>query len=144
MRCEELMKKNVACCNEQEAVQTAAKLMRDQNVGFIPVCNSDGKVLGTITDRDITIRLVADNTPPANTRCGTVMTREVVYCKPDDELAEAEQLMARYQKSRILVCDEQKKLLGVISLSDIAERESDGALAQTLRRVASREVSVQL
>jgi len=67
------------------------------------------------------------------------MTREVVACRPTDDLAEAEQLMARYRKSRILVTDDEGRLVGVISLSDIAEREDGARAAQTMRAITSRE-----
>ena len=123
MRCREIMKKDVECVSATDTAQAAAKRMRDVNVGFLPVCDQSKRVLGTITDRDLAIRVLADASP-STTRMEDVMTREVVCCRPDDELEEAENLMAKNQKSRIVVIDSGGALVGVISLSDIAQREA--------------------
>ncbi|MCW8139938.1 MAG: CBS domain-containing protein, partial [Planctomycetota bacterium] len=63
MRCEELMKRDPECVRPQDSIHEAARLMRDRGIGFLPVCDEDRKVLGTVTDRDIVIRAVADNRP---------------------------------------------------------------------------------
>ncbi|HZA49460.1 MAG TPA: CBS domain-containing protein, partial [Myxococcaceae bacterium] len=60
MRCEEIMKKDVECVSPQDTVQAAAKRMRDENIGFLPVCDQSKKVQGTVTDRDLAIRVLAD------------------------------------------------------------------------------------
>ena len=88
--------------------------------------------------RDIALRVVAEGKQPS-TRVGDVMTREVVACRLGNDLAEAEHLMRDKHKSRVMVCDEQGKLVGIISLSDIADAEEAGVTAQTLREVSSRE-----
>ena len=85
MRCREIMKKDVECVSATDTAQAAAKRMRDVNVGFLPVCDQSKRVLGTITDRDLAIRVLADASP-STTRMEDVMTREVVCCRPDDEL----------------------------------------------------------
>jgi len=139
MRCQEIMKKDVECVSATDTAQVAAKLMRDENVGFLPVCDQSKRVLGTITDRDLTIRVLADASP-STTRMEDVMTREVVCCRPDDELEDAENLMAKNQKSRIVVIDSGGALVGVISLSDIAQREEGSKASETLREVSQREV----
>jgi CBS domain-containing protein len=138
MKCEELMKRDVECLSANDSAQMAAKKMRDANVGFLPICDEQRTVTGTVTDRDITIRLVADNLP-SSTPIKQVMTREVVSCRPSDTLEVAQRTMAERQKSRLLVCDSHNRLLGVISLSDISQ-VADGAQAtETLRSVAARE-----
>lgn len=137
MLCEEIMKKKVESVGQDEAVLVAADKMRKANVGFLPVCDDDGNVVGTLTDRDIAIRLVAENLP-AKTLVRNVMTNDVVACRPNDDVHYCEELMATKQVSRIVCCDERGKLQGVISLSDIAEWESDRAV-DTLRRVSARE-----
>lgn len=139
MRCDEIMKKDVECVTPQDTVQVAAKRMRDENVGFLPVCDQARKVLGTITDRDIAIRIVADG-KQANTKIQDAMTREVVTCHPDDDLSEAEDLMSRNRKSRIMCVDDGGKLVGVISLSDIARAEEGDRASETLRQISEREV----
>jgi len=138
MRCEEIMKRDVECVSPQDSVQAAAIRMRDQNVGFLPVCDASGKVLGTITDRDLTIRILAEAREAASIIEGA-FTREIVACRPEDDLGKAEELMARNHKSRIMCVDDQGRLAGVISLSDIAQVEDGAKASRTLRRVSERE-----
>jgi CBS domain-containing protein len=139
MRCEDLMKHDVECTSPQDTVQSAARKMRDENVGFLPVCDASGKVLGTVTDRDLAIRVLPEALG-ANTKIGDVMTHQVVACRPEDDLRNAEDLMIRNQKSRIMCIDAGGKLVGVISLSDIFQREDANRAAQTMRAVTEREV----
>ncbi len=138
MRCKDVMKRDVECVSPQDTVQTAAKRMRDQNVGFLPICDSTNRVLGTVTDRDLTIRVLA-SARAVTTPLDEVLTREVIACRPEDDLHKAEQLMAAHHKSRIMCVDENDVLVGVISLSDIAQRESGTRASRTLREVSERE-----
>ena len=138
MRCEEIMKRDVHCVQPADPVQAAARRMRDANIGFLPVCDSSRKVLGAITDRDIALRIVADGRPPT-TAIGDVMTREVVACAPGDDVRRAEELMGKQHKSRMIVADEEWRLLGVISLSDIAQVEHASRASQTMKQVTERE-----
>jgi CBS domain-containing protein len=140
MLCEEIMKSDVECLTVKDTVQTAAQKMRQTNIGFLPVCDNGKKVVGTVTDRDLSIRVLADNRP-ASTPVGDVMTREVVACRPKDDIQKAEQLMSQKKKSRILCTSDQGQLMGVISLSDIAQRDNDKNVAQTMRQVTKREAA---
>jgi CBS domain-containing protein len=115
--------------------------MATANVGFLPVCDRDGKALGTITDRDITVRAVARGKAPASTPVAEVMSREVISCLETDDLAVAEQRMVQHHKSRILVIDDSGRLKGVISLSDLAQRDPERRAAVVLRGVSAREAS---
>ncbi len=138
MRCEEIMKRDVQCADPKDPIQLAARRMRDGNVGFLPVCDSSRKVLGAITDRDITVRVVAEGRP-LTTAVADVMTREVVAARPDEDIGRAEQLMGDKHKSRMMCTDQQGRLLGVISLSDIAQVEESSRASQTMKRVSERE-----
>lgn len=139
MRCQDMMRRPVEYCKEQESVQVAARRMRDSRVGFLPVCAENGRVIGVITDRDIAIRAVADNLPLSGTPVADVMTRQVIACRPEDNVRHAESLMKQNRKSRIVVLDREDHPAGVISLSDIAQTDQRAA-AQMLREVATREV----
>ena len=142
MTCDEIMKREVQTIEETASIRSAAQKMAASNVGFLPVCDAAGKVLGTITDRDIAVRAVANGRAPDTTSVGDTMTRgEVVAARPGDDLATAEQLMVQYHKSRILVTDGDGRLQGVISLSDLAVREPGKRAAVVLREVSSREAS---
>lgn len=141
-RCADLMKRKVEAVREEDNVDRAAQLMALANVGFLPVCDSQRKVVGTITDRDIVVRLVAQGSPWPAARVASLMSRDLVTCRPDDEVTLAEQLMAQRQVSRVVITDGEGRLEGVISLSDIAEREPARRAARTLRAVAAREAQV--
>ncbi|HEX9240908.1 MAG TPA: CBS domain-containing protein [Anaeromyxobacter sp.] len=139
MRCEEIMKTDVECVSPRDTVEDAAVRMRDQNIGFLPICDQSKKVLGALTDRDIAIRLVAAM-KPGSTLIEDIMTREVVACRPKDDIRDAEKAMAKNHKSRILCVDDSDRLVGIISLSDIAQHERGSRASDTLREVSEREV----
>lgn len=137
MLCADVMKTEVECISPHESIEVAARRMKDKGIGFIPVCADAKNVLGTLTDRDIVLRIVAEGLS-SDSPVESVMTREVVSCRATDDIKQAERLMGREQKSRILCVDEDGALVGVISLSDIAQR--DGArIAQTMQQVTQRE-----
>jgi CBS domain-containing protein len=135
MRVEDVMS-TAKCCRESDSVLECAKLMRDESIGFVPICNDAMEPIGAVTDRDLTIRVLADGRSPEDD-VGSFMTRDVVSCQLGDDVADAEQLMREHRKSRIMVCDAQGKLRGVVSLQDIAERESEESVGETLQQVKS-------
>ena len=138
-RCASVMKTVPQSVNADDPIRLAAEIMSAANIGFLPVCDDGGKVVGTVTDRDIVVRAIARGLDPALARVTEVMSRDVVACRPDDELTLAEQFMANYQVSRLVITDDDGILEGVISLSDIAEHEPARRAARTLRAVAARE-----
>jgi CBS domain-containing protein len=138
MRCNELMKTDVAFVRPSDEVKRAADLMRSRNVGFLPVCSDEKKVVGVITDRDIAVRCVADG-KPATTQVREVMTREVVACRPDDDVKAAELAMTRHRRSRILCLGDHQYLLGVISLSDFSGAGLKDHAEVVLEQVSKRE-----
>jgi CBS domain-containing protein len=139
MRCGDIMKKDVICIDRDDTVQLAARKMRDSNVGFLPICERGGKVVGTLTDRDIAVRCDAEGLPSPTCRVEDVMTAHVVSCRADDDLVMAETLMAEHHKSRIVVTNADGYLQGVLSLSDIVQLEGPRRAAETIRKVTSRE-----
>src|SRR5437016_1315459 len=114
MRCSEVMRGNVETCRYDDTVSLVAAKMRDRNVGFVPVCNATGQVVGIVTDRDIAVRAVAERLPGDGTIVEEVMTREVVSCRPTDDLETAKRLMAQRRKSRIVCLDDEAQPVGVI------------------------------
>jgi len=137
MKCIEIMKTDVSCVSADTTIQTAARKMRDENLGFLPVCDEHGRVSGTITDRDLAIRAVAEGRP-SDTPVATMMSIDVIACRPEDPLSYARELMAQHHKSRIMCLDRDGRIAGVISLSDIAQHDELSAI-DTLRQVSSRE-----
>jgi CBS domain-containing protein len=112
--------------------------MRDANVGFLPVCDRDKHVIGTVTDHDLALRVLADGLDGA-TPIEQVLTRECVCCSPEDELTHAAQRMAEEHKSRIMCVDDDGMLIGVISLSDIAQYADGAQASHALREISERE-----
>jgi CBS domain-containing protein len=137
MKLSEIMKSDASCVSPEDTIQDAARQMKEENIGFLPVCDDSEKVLGTLTDRDIALRVVAEG-KPLNTKVQDVMSRDVISARPDDDLVKAENLMSNQQKSRLVVTDGAGKLQGVISLSDLTKNDVDSG-ARTMRGVTNRE-----
>ena len=138
MLCREVMKKNVALCTERLSVEACARMMRDNNIGFLPVVDAERQVVGVITDRDLAVRVLAEDLPPG-TRVEVVMTRDVRICRPYDELQEAEWKMSTLRKSRLVVADGDGHCVGVVSLSDVAQADKRSTAGGVLRAVTRRE-----
>ncbi len=139
MLCSDVMKTAIRSVSPDATVQEAAQLMRDEGVGFLPVCDSQRRVVGTITDRDIAVRVVANGEDPEES-LAQFMSEDVVACGPADDLDHVEELMSEEKVGRIMCIDEDGVLQGVISLSDLAELDRGLRTATTLREVSDREV----
>jgi CBS domain-containing protein len=110
--------------------------MRERNIGFLPVCDG-GDLLGVISDRDITIRALADGMDVSIMLGRDLMTSPAIYCYDDQDVDEAAQLMAENQIRRLVVVSrENKTLVGVISLGDLARNESADRSGQVLQKVS--------
>jgi CBS domain-containing protein len=108
-----------------KTVEYAAKMMRDENVGLAPIV--EGKqLIGTLTDRDIAIRVVAESKDPGSTRVREVASTQLVTIDPQQDLDDALRLMAKHQVRRLPVVEEDGRLVGVVAQADIA-READAA-----------------
>jgi CBS domain-containing protein len=126
----EVMTTTVKVVRPNDTVQSAARMMADTDVGAVPVC--DGKKLqGMVTDRDITVRAVAEGRAN-DARVSEVMTRDVVWCTSDDDTQEVLQRMADAQVRRIPVVDPDKNLVGIVALGDLALEDEDN-VDETLR-----------
>ena len=110
--------------------------MRDESIGFVPICDETGAPIGAVTDRDLTIRVLAEGRSHDEPLRG-VMNADVVACKIGDTIEDATRLMRERQVSRVMVCDPDGKLRGVISLRDLAEAASDEQTGETLQDVKS-------
>lgn len=140
MKSAELMKSDVECASWDSSAAQIAKRMRDRNIGFIPVCGDGGEVVGTVTDRDLALRVLAEGRDPQATTAHDIMSTGVVSCSPDEELKDLELLMSKHKVSRIVVVDAQQRPIGIVSLSDVAEVETGRTASAVLRSVSQREV----
>lgn len=138
-RCADLMKREVRTVAEDDTIDRVAELMTMANIGFLPVCDRQRRVVGAITDRDLVVRVLAKGLSPAICRAVDVMSRDPAACRRDDDVVVAEELMAQRQVSRLMITSDDGVLEGVMSLSDIAAREPPRRAAVTLRAVAGRE-----
>jgi CBS domain-containing protein len=120
----ELMTKNPRALSSGATVMEAARMMRDEDTGIVPVVDGD-KLVGTVTDRDIAIRVVADAKAPDTTTVGEIASRELVTIDPQQELDEALRLMARHRVRRLPVVEEDGRLVGIVAQADIARNASD-------------------
>ena len=123
-KCGEVMTKSPLCCLPTDMVAKAAQLMQRENIGPIPVIESEqtGKLVGIVTDRDLALKIVAEERDPKSTKVEAVMTRKVVTCRAEDDLQKALDAMAKHQLRRIPVVDNNNKILGIIAQADVATR----------------------
>ena len=136
MRCREIMAKNVKTATRDMTLQQVAALMRDGDMGAVPVVEN-GKLVGIVTDRDIVVRSVADG-HGADAEIGNAMTSEVFSVKPDDYVFEAVRLMGDKQVRRVPVVTENGELAGIIAMADVAlEMEDEREIAETLEEISS-------
>jgi len=137
--CREIMKRPVHCVRDDVSVQHAARLMRDRELGFVPVCDADDVVIGVLTDRDVVTRLCTTGERSCDTPVEGVMTHDVIACRATDRISRAVALMRRHRLTRILVTDTLGRAVGVISLSDVAQYERPWKTGRTLQAVAERK-----
>jgi CBS domain-containing protein len=121
------------------SVVEAARLMREAHIGSLPITD-DEQLVGMITDRDITTRVVAETADRMETSVGDVSSRDLVTVEPDTDLDEALQLMARHQVRRIPVV-ENGRLVGIVAQADVAlsENEKTGKLVEAISEPSERE-----
>ena len=122
MKLREVMTNPVIRIQPEENVAVAARMLERYNIGAIPVCGSDGRVCGMLTDRDIVTRCLAAERKPETTTVRDVMTSRVIVGRPDMDAAVAASLMGREQIRRLPVM-ENGKLCGMVSLGDLALKE---------------------
>ena len=135
MRVQDFVKGNVRTVRPEASIQEVARLMADEDIGFIPVVDESGKPVGTITDRDIVVRLIAKGGDLKSARVEQAMTKDVASVRPDEDLDKVAQLMKDRKISRVLVCDQNSKPIGVISLGDLAERHEEEEVGRTVKEV---------
>lgn len=140
MKVRKIMTEGVRCIAPETTLQEAAKQMRDLDVGPLPICDQD-RLAGVLTDRDITVRAVAEGRDPTTTPVREVMTTDVSYCFDDDDVEACARLMKEKQIRRVLVLDRGKRLVGIVSLGDLALEGRDEELsAETLEAVSQPAV----
>jgi CBS domain-containing protein len=135
MKVREIMTPAVQCVRPEDNLVEAAGVMRELDVGAVPVCDR-GEVIGIVTDRDITVRATAEGRDPNRTFVHQVMSPGVVFAYEDDTVESVVQLMEENQVRRAPVLTRQKKLAGIVSLGDLAVDANTQLSAEALREVS--------
>ena len=131
----EIMTRSIATVQRDETLQAAAKRMQEMDVGALPVL--DGKaVAGMITDRDIAVRGVAEGMIPQESLVADVMTEDLRFCRADDAVEQVMAEMGDLQVRRLPVLDRENQIVGIVSLADIATRQS-AHTDETLREIST-------
>jgi CBS domain-containing protein len=133
----DIMTREVESAQPDMTIRDAAQMMKSRDIGSLPVCEGR-KVVGMVTDRDITIRGVADGRDPASTRVGEVMSRQVFSVKEDARLGEAERLMHDQQLRRLPVVNGEGDLVGYLALAKLARAESAEQAGKVIKGVSEK------
>ncbi|HZS25279.1 MAG TPA: CBS domain-containing protein [Gaiellaceae bacterium] len=131
----ELMTDNPRSMESGQTVMEAARLMRDEDVGIIPVVEGE-KLVGMVTDRDIAVRVVAEGKSPESVTVGEIASRELVTLDPQQDLDEALRLMARHQVRRLPVVEEDGTLVGIVAQADVARNASDAQTGDVVEDIS--------
>ncbi len=139
MKCSDIMNKNVEWLTEKDTIRKAATVMAETGVGFLPICDAEQRVIGVVTDRDLTTRALAKKLDPDTTSAALVMSSPALTFLESAEVSEAEALMATERKARLVIIDAEEKLTGVLDLADIVESAPGRQSLQTVRAIMWRE-----
>jgi CBS domain-containing protein len=137
MQVKEVMTQGVECVRPDDNIAAAAQKMKDLDVGALPVCGDGDRLVGMLTDRDITVRATAGCCDPSGTCVRDAMTPDIVYVFDDQDVCEAARLMKEKQIRRLVVLNRDKRLVGIVSLGDLAVDARDEELAGTTLEAVS-------
>lgn len=136
-KAKEIMTKDVKYIDPNTTVKDAARLMNEMDIGFLPVGEND-RLIGIITDRDITLRCVAKGHKPDEITVREVMTPKCLYCYAEAEVEEVADNMGKNQIRRLPVLNEEKRLVGIVSLGDLVCRGSKHHAGEALHAISQR------
>ena len=131
----DLMTDKVCSIDADKPVEYAAKMMKDEDVGLAPIVEGD-RLVGTLTDRDIAIRVVAEGRDPKSTTVREVASSDLVTVDPEQDLDEALRLMAQHQVRRLPVVEEDGRLVGIVAQADVARHGDDRETGQVVEQIS--------
>ena len=131
----DVMTSNPQTIAPHSPVTEAARIMKQADTGIVPVVEGD-RLVGTITDRDIAIRVVAESRDPQGTKVDEIASREIVTVDPDQDLDEALKLMARHQVRRLPVVEEDGRPVGMLSQADVARESKDSKTGKLVEEIS--------
>jgi CBS domain-containing protein len=139
MKCSDVMSRNLEWLTEKDTVFQAAAIMADAGIGFLPICDGGKRVVGVVTDRDLTTRALAKRVDPQTTTAALVMSAPAVTCLATADIRDAEELMATERKGRLVITNADGTLAGVLSLADLVEHAPGRNTAKTVAAILWRE-----
>lgn len=125
MKVKECMCNDVCCVKPETKIQEVARLMTQNHIGCIPVCDNNNCICGIVTDRDVLLRCVACEKDTNQTPVSDIMTCNVCTCREDDDMTNAESKMGQNQIRRLPVCDNQNRVVGILTLGDLAQNDRE-------------------
>ena len=131
----ELMSSNPRSIASDQPVFEAAKIMRDEDVGLVPVVDGE-RLLGTITDRDLAVRVIAEQKDPSSVKVQEIASTRLVTVDPQQDLGEALRLMAQHQVRRLPVVEEDGRLVGIVAQADVARAGSDSQTGELVEEIS--------
>jgi CBS domain-containing protein len=131
----DLMSSNPRSIESDQPVVEAAKIMRDEDVGLVPVVDGE-RLVGTVTDRDIAIRVTAEQKDPSSVRVQEIASTDLVTVDPQQDLDEALRLMARHQVRRLPVVEEDGRLVGIVAQADVAREGRDSQTGELVEEIS--------
>jgi len=132
---QELMTSNPCSIDSDKSVAYAAKMMRDENVGLAPIVEGN-RLIGTVTDRDIAVRVVAEGKDPESTKVTEIASTKLITVEPQQDLDEALQLMGKHQLRRLPVVEEGGSLVGVVAQADVARNADDARTGELVEEIS--------
>lgn len=140
MKVKDCMCSDICCVKPDTKLNEVAKLMSDNHIGCIPVCDEQDSICGIVTDRDMVLRCIACEKDVKETPVSDIMSCNVCSCEEDDEMTNAENKMAKNQIRRLPVCDQNKKVVGMLTLGDLAQNDKmlgELEVCSTISRICS-------
>jgi CBS domain-containing protein len=132
----DIMTTNPRTIEPSTPIFEAARIMRDEDIGSLPITEGS-QLFGTITDRDITIRAIAEGRDPQGTTVQEIASRDLITVDPQQDLDEALRLMAQHQVRRLPVVEEDGKLVGIVAQADVAQVGDDARTGETVQQISS-------
>ncbi len=138
MKIRELMTPDPVCCTPEDSAQKVAKILRDQDIGSVPVVmdQSSRKLVGMITDRDLCCSIVAEGLDPASTKIDRLFSLNPVTCREGENINNCEQLMQEHQIRRIPIVDGEERCIGIVTQADLALKENAEKVSKTVAEIS--------
>src|SRR6185295_16131046 len=137
MQLRKMMSKNPECVSPATPIGQVASVMKTRDIGMVFVTEND-RLVGTVTDRDIVIRGIAEGRDPRTAMTGDIITSKTVYCYDDQDITDAARIMEVKQIRRLAILNRDKRLVGVVSLGDIATKTGDETITGEVMQFVAR------